>query len=107
VIASEAPALFEVTPQQREIGNLAREIAEREIAPHIAAWDREHRFPRDLITKLNDVGLMGIVVPERFGGAGADYVSYALAVEELARVDAGTAVTLSARDDRVGDRAFG
>ncbi len=95
MIAAEAPALFDVTSEQREIGNLAREIAEREIAPHIAAWDREHRFPRELITKLNAVGLMGIVVPERYGGAGADYVSYALAVEELARVDAGTAVTLS------------
>jgi len=95
VISTDAPALFEVTPQQREIGNLAREIAEREIAPHIAAWDRAHRFPRELITKLNDIGLMGIVVPERYGGAGADYVSYALAIEELARVDAGTAVTLS------------
>jgi len=86
---------FEVTPEQRAVGDLAREIAQREIAPHVAAWDREHRFPRELFTKLNDAGLMGIVVPETYGGAGADYVSYALAIEELARVDAGTAVTLS------------
>jgi len=87
--------LFDVTPEQREIGNLARDIAQREIAPHIAQWDRAHHFPRELFTKLNHVGLMGIVVPERYGGAGADYVSYALAIEELARVDAGIAVTLS------------
>jgi alkylation response protein AidB-like acyl-CoA dehydrogenase len=86
---------FDVTPEQRAIGDLAREFALGEIAPHISQWDREHRFPRDLYTKLNALGLMGIVVPEEFGGAGADYVSYALAVEELARVDAGTAVTLS------------
>ena len=92
----ETPAaLFEVTPEQRAIGDLARDIAAREIAPHIAQWDREHRFPRELVTKLNDAGLMGIIVPERYGGAGADYVSYALAIEELARVDAGTAVTVS------------
>lgn len=95
MIEHMSPGLFDVTAEQREIGNLAREIAQREIAPHIAAWDRAHHFPRDLYTKLNAVGLMGIVVPERYGGAGADYVSYALAVEELARVDAGTAVTLS------------
>jgi alkylation response protein AidB-like acyl-CoA dehydrogenase len=84
-----------VTPEQRAIGDLAREIALREIAPHVVAWDRGHMFPRALYTKLNDAGLMGIIVPEAYGGAGADYLSYALAIEELARVDAGTAVTLS------------
>src|SRR5579871_1439079 len=94
LVTSERVA-FEVTPEQREIGDLAREIALREIAPHIARWDREHTFPRELYTKLSEAGLMGISVPEEFGGAGADTVSYALAVEELARVDAGTAVTLS------------
>jgi alkylation response protein AidB-like acyl-CoA dehydrogenase len=74
---------------------LAREIARREIAPHIAAWDREHHFPRELFAKLTTAGLMGLTIPESYGGAGADYLSYALAIEELARVDAGTAVTLS------------
>jgi acyl-CoA dehydrogenase len=93
----EAPprSAFELTDEQRAIGELAREIAEREIAPHVAAWDREHRFPRELYTKLTDAGLMGITIPEAYGGAGADTVSYALAIEELARVDAGTAVTVS------------
>ena len=92
----ETPAaLFEVTPEQRAVGDLARDIAAREIAPHIAQWDRDHRFPRELFTKLNDAGIMGIIVPERYGGAGSDYLSYALAIEELARVDAGTAVTVS------------
>ena len=52
-------------------------------------------FPRALYGKLTDAGIMGILVPEEYGGAGADYLSYALAVEELARVDAGTAVTVS------------
>lgn len=70
-------------------------MAEREIAPHIAKWDRDHTFPRGLYTKLNAAGLMGMLVPEEFGGVAADYVSYALAIEELARVDAGTAVTVS------------
>ncbi len=86
---------FAPTAEQLEIGALAREIAEREIAPNIAAWDRAHYFPRELYTKLNAAGLMGLPVAERFEGAGADYVSCALALEEIARVDAGTAVTLS------------
>jgi alkylation response protein AidB-like acyl-CoA dehydrogenase len=90
-----APAQFALTPDQRDIAMLARDFAAREIAPHIARWDREHVFPRALYAKLGDAGLMGLTIPERFGGAGADYVSYALALEELARVDAGTAVTLS------------
>ncbi|HEY5258913.1 MAG TPA: acyl-CoA dehydrogenase family protein [Candidatus Baltobacteraceae bacterium] len=86
---------FELTAEQRQIGELAAQIAQREIAPNVARWDREHAFPRDLYATLTDAGLMGIVVPERYGGVGADYVSYALAIEALARVDAGTAVTVS------------
>ncbi|MBV8331244.1 MAG: acyl-CoA dehydrogenase family protein, partial [Candidatus Eremiobacteraeota bacterium] len=86
---------FELTDEQRQIGELAAEIAQREIAPHVARWDREHAFPRELYGKLTEAGIMGIVVPEEYGGAGADYISYALAVEEIARVDAGTATTVS------------
>ncbi|MBV8655849.1 MAG: acyl-CoA dehydrogenase family protein [Candidatus Eremiobacteraeota bacterium] len=86
---------FELTDEQRQIGELAAEIAQREIAPHVARWDREHAFPRELYGKLTEAGIMGIVVPEEYGGAGADYISYALAIEEIARVDAGTATTVS------------
>jgi len=94
MLETREPA-FELTDDQRAVGGLARDIAEREIAPHIAQWDREHVFPRDLYATLTDAGLMGLTVPEEYGGAAADTVSYALAIEELARVDAGTAVTLS------------
>jgi alkylation response protein AidB-like acyl-CoA dehydrogenase len=86
---------FEPTADQRRIAEVAREVAQREIAPHIAAWDRAHTFPRELYAKLSDAGLMGMLVPEEYGGVGADYVSYALALEEIAKVDAGTAVTIS------------
>ncbi len=92
---TEARAQFELTNEQRSIGALAAEIAQREIAPFVAEWDRGHVFPRELYAKLTQAGFMGILVPEEYGGAGADYVSYSLAVEELARVDAGTAVTVS------------
>jgi alkylation response protein AidB-like acyl-CoA dehydrogenase len=86
---------FEPTEDQRAIGDLAREIALREIAPHITAWDRDHTFPRALYTKLSAAGLMGMLVPEAYGGSAADYLSYALMIEEIARVDAGTATTIS------------
>src|SRR5580704_1430540 len=86
---------FELTDEQRQVGALAAEIAQREIAPFVAQWDRDRVFPRDLYAKLTDAGIMGILVPEEYGGAGADYLSYALAIEELSRVDAGTAVTVS------------
>jgi alkylation response protein AidB-like acyl-CoA dehydrogenase len=94
MLETREPA-FELTDDQRAVGDLAREIAEREIAPHIAQWDRGHVFPRELYATLTEAGLMGLTVPENYGGASADTVSYALVIEELARVDAGTAVTLS------------
>jgi alkylation response protein AidB-like acyl-CoA dehydrogenase len=92
---TQAHGQFELTADQRQIADLAAQIATREIAPHVARWDREHTFPRELYGKLNDAGLMGIIIPERYGGVGADYVSYALVIEALARVDAGAAVTVS------------
>jgi alkylation response protein AidB-like acyl-CoA dehydrogenase len=95
LIAGEPQHPFALTREQRAIGDLARDFARQEIAPHIGRWDKEHTFPRELYGKLNALGLMGMLVPETFGGVQADYVSYALAVEEVARVDAGTAVTIS------------
>ncbi len=95
MIDSSARAQFDLTDEQRQIAALTAEIAAREVAPNIARWDREHVFPRELFTTLNNAGIMGIVVPEAYGGVDAGYVAYALAVEELARVDAGSAVTLS------------
>ena len=86
---------FDLTDDQRQIGDLAAEIAQREIAPNVAQWDKEHHFPRELYSKFTAAGIMGLLVPEEYGGAGADYVSYARAIEEIARVDAGSAVTVS------------
>jgi alkylation response protein AidB-like acyl-CoA dehydrogenase len=86
---------FSLTPEQREIQAVARELADAEIAPHAADWDREHRFPRELFATLAEVGLMGVCVPEEYGGAGADFVSYILVLEELSRGDAGVGVTVA------------
>jgi alkylation response protein AidB-like acyl-CoA dehydrogenase len=92
---------FELTPEQREIQALARDFAEREIDPHAAAWDREHTFPRDVFAKLAELGLMGACVPEEYGGAGTDFLSYILVLEELSRADAGVGVTVAVHTSAV------
>jgi alkylation response protein AidB-like acyl-CoA dehydrogenase len=92
---------FELTPEQKEIHGLAREFVQQEIEPHAAAWDREHRFPREVFAKLADLGLMGVCVPEEYGGAGADFLSYVLVLEELSRGDAGVGVTVAVHTSAV------
>ena len=86
---------FALTADQREIQALAREFAQAEIEPNAAAWDREHRFPTELFAKLGELGLMGVCVPAELGGAGADFLSYILVLEELSRADAGVGVTVA------------
>ncbi len=88
---------FELTEEQSLIRDMVREFAEKEVAPSAAVRDEEERFDRPLMFgRLAELGLTGIVFPEQYGGAGADYLSYAIAVEELSRVCASTGVTLSA-----------
>jgi alkylation response protein AidB-like acyl-CoA dehydrogenase len=86
---------FELTAEQREIQAVAREFADAEIAPHASEWDREHRFPHELVPKLAALGFMGVCVPEELGGAGADFLSYMLVLEEISRADAGIGVTVA------------
>ena len=92
---------FELSPEQREIQALAREFGEAEIEPNASAWDREHRFPRELFTQLAELGLMGVCIPEEYGGAGADFISYVLVLEELSRADAGVGVTVAVHTSAV------
>jgi alkylation response protein AidB-like acyl-CoA dehydrogenase len=73
-----------------------RDFARERIAPVAAELDREHRFPYELVAELAELGLMGVPIPEEYGGAGADTLSYALVVEELARVDSSVAITVAA-----------
>ena len=86
---------FEPTAEQREIQALAREFARQEIEPYAGEWDREHTFPRQLFSKLAELGLMGTCIPEEYGGAGTDFLSYVLVLEELSRADAGVGVTVA------------
>ena len=86
---------FELSAEQKEIQALTRDFVRAEIEPHAAAWDREHAFPRELYAKLAELGLMGACVPEEYGGAGADFLSYVVVLEELSRGDAGVGVTVA------------
>jgi len=86
---------FQLSADQLAIQALARELADAEIAPNAAEWDRDQRFPDELIPKLAELGLMGVCVPEEYGGAGADFLSYVLVLEELSRADAGVGVTVA------------
>jgi alkylation response protein AidB-like acyl-CoA dehydrogenase len=92
---------FELTESQREIQALARQFAVDRIAPHAAEWDREERFPRELYAELAELGLMGVCVPEEYDGAGADFLSYVLVLEELSRADASAGVTVAVHTSAV------
>src|SRR6266851_3875561 len=89
---------FALTPEQQEVRALARDFAEREVAPVIHHFDETQEFPHEILAKLAGTGLMGALVPEEYGGAALDYVSYALAVEELNRVDASVGITMWAHN---------
>jgi len=86
---------FELGAEQREVQALARDFARQEMEPYASEWDREHRFPRDVFQKLAELGLMGACIPEEYGGAGTDFLSYILVLEELSRADAGVGVTVA------------
>ena len=92
---------FELSTEQKEIQALTRDFVRREIEPHAAAWDREHRFPREVFAQLAGLGLMGACVPEEYGGAGAGFLAYVLVLEELARGDAGVGVTVAVHTSAV------
>src|SRR5919204_318084 len=87
---------FELSPEQKLIQRTVRDFARQEVAPVAEELDREHRFPYEIVAKLGELGLMGIPFPEEYGGGGADTLSYALAIEELARIDASVCITVAA-----------
>jgi short-chain 2-methylacyl-CoA dehydrogenase len=87
---------LDLTAEQEQFRGVVREFAEGEIAPHAEAWDRDHVFPVDTVLAMGKLGLFGLPFPEEYGGSGADYLTYCLAIEEIARVDSSMAITLEA-----------
>ncbi len=87
---------FELSKDHEDFRAVVREFAEEQVAPHVEQWDREHRFPVELVPQMGELGLFGLVVPEEYGGAGGDFTSLCVAIEELGRVDQSIGITLSA-----------
>lgn len=94
---------FDLTEEQRMIQDTAREFARKEVLPKAAELDETGRFPEELVAKMGDLGFMGIAVPEQYGGAGMDNVCYAIAMEEIARACASTAVIMSVNNSLACD----
>ncbi|HEX6476821.1 MAG TPA: acyl-CoA dehydrogenase family protein [Acidimicrobiales bacterium] len=87
---------FELSEEQEAFRKVVRDFAEGEIAPHAEEWDRTHHFPVDTVLAMGELGLFGLPFPPEYGGSGADFTTFCLAVEELGRVDSSMAITLSA-----------
>ena len=89
---------FDLTEEQQQVKKMVREFAETEIKPYVMAWDEAQHFPRELFTKMGELGLTGVVFPEEFGGAGMGYVEYATVIEEIARVCGSVGLSVAAHN---------
>jgi len=87
---------FELSDEHETFRKVVRDFAESEIGPHAAAWDRDHHFPTDVVTRMGDLGLFGLIFPERWGGAEADFTTLCIAIEQIGRVDQSMGITLEA-----------
>jgi short-chain 2-methylacyl-CoA dehydrogenase len=87
---------FELTEEQEAFRHVVREFAEGEIGPHSTDWDRDHTFPVEVVRAMGELGLFGLVFPEEYGGAGADFTTLCVAIEEIGRVDQSLGITLEA-----------
>jgi alkylation response protein AidB-like acyl-CoA dehydrogenase len=97
---------FELTEEQQQVKGSVREFAESEIAPHVMEWDEEQHFPVELQPKLAELGLMGVIFPEEYGGAGMGYVEYATIIEELSRVDGSVGISVAAHNSLCSNHIY-
>jgi alkylation response protein AidB-like acyl-CoA dehydrogenase len=89
---------FSLSDEQEAIRRMVREFAEAEIAPHVMEWDEAQTFPREAMRKLAELGMMGVLVPEEYGGAGLTYIDYIHVIEELSRVDGSVGISVAAHN---------
>jgi alkylation response protein AidB-like acyl-CoA dehydrogenase len=97
---------FELNDEQRQVKMSVREFAEGEIAPHVREWDETQHFPVELLPKLAELGLMGVIFPEKYGGAGMGYVEYATIIEELSRVDGSVGISVAAHNSLCSNHIY-
>ncbi len=97
---------FELNEEQQQVKMSVREFAEGEIAPHVMEWDESQHFPIELVPKLAEQGLMGVIFPEEYGGAGMGYVEYATIIEELSRVDGSIGISVAAHNSLCSNHIY-
>lgn len=97
---------FSFTDEQKHLRKSVREFAEGEIAPHVMEWDESSHFPTEILPQLGEMGLMGVIFPEEYGGAGFGYVEYATVIEELSRVDGSVGLFLAAHNSLCSNHIY-
>jgi alkylation response protein AidB-like acyl-CoA dehydrogenase len=97
---------FSLTDEQQHLRRAVREFAEGEIAPHVMEWDEASQFPAEIIPKLAEMGFLGVIFPEKYGGAGMGYVEYAIIIEELSRVDGSVGIIVAAHNSLCTNHIF-
>ena len=100
------PMQFDLTEEQLQVKQMVREFAEAEIKPHVTEWDEAQQFPRELFTKMGELGLTGVIFPEEYGGAGMGYVEYATVIEEIARVCGSVGLSIAAHNSLCTNHIF-
>jgi alkylation response protein AidB-like acyl-CoA dehydrogenase len=97
---------FSLTDEQQQLRRTVREFAEGEVAPHVMEWDEASKFPSEIVPKLAEMGLLGVIFPEKYGGAGMGYVEYAIIIEELSRVDGSVGIIVAAHNSLCTNHIF-
>ena len=97
---------FALSDEQLAVKKMVREFAESEIAPHVMEWDEVQRFPRETVAKLGTLGMLGVLFPEEYGGAGLSYVDYVNVVEELSRVDGSVGISVAAHNSLCANHLY-
>jgi alkylation response protein AidB-like acyl-CoA dehydrogenase len=97
---------FQLNDEQLQLRKSVREFAEGEILPHVMEWDEQSRFPLETIKELGRLGLLGIIFPSEYGGAGMGYIEYALAIEELSRIDGSVGIIVAAHTSLCSNHIF-
>jgi len=97
---------FSFTEEQQQLRKSIREFAEGEIAPHVMEWDEASHFPLEIMPKLAEMGLLGVIFPEQYGGAGLGYIEYVIAIEELSRVDGSVGIIVAAHNSLCGNHIY-
>jgi alkylation response protein AidB-like acyl-CoA dehydrogenase len=97
---------FQLNDEQQQLRKSIREFAEREIAPHVMKWDEVSEFPLDVVKELGKMGVLGMIFPTEYGGAGLGYIEYVIAIEELSRVDGSVGIIVAAHNSLCSNHIF-